>query len=182
MEMTESYHLAKNIKYMRLQRKYSQEQLARRADIPRTTLSNLESGTGNPSLRTLVSLAKGLRVSVEELLSPPHREVELIKKQDLPLEERGKVCITKILPEVRSGFAIDRVKIEARGRMKGAPHKVGTKEYLCPLKGSVTLFLEGDAYIVKAGDLLIFPGDHHHSYQNSGDSVVEFISIVSLPH
>ena len=131
-----------------------------------------------------MKLAQGLRVSVEELLSPPFSPVEHIPAGKLPRlqQAQGNVEIVKILPEVRSGFTIERVTVKAGFRMKGSPHKKGTKEYLCCLQGSITLHTEGEKFSVGEGDLLIFPGDQHHSYLNDSNIHAEFISIVSLPN
>ncbi len=149
----------------------------------RTTLTHIESGSGNPSLSNLIKIATGLRVTVEELVSPPFNPVQLIPASELPQvsQAKGMVTITKILPESSRGFAIDKVLIKGPYRMKGSPHKKGTKEYLCCLKGKMSLFTEGEKFSLKTGDLLIFPGDQHHSYFNDAKSDLEFISIVSLP-
>ncbi len=178
-----SNYLAINVKMLRKSQNLSQDTLAKISGIPRTTLTHIESGSGNPSLSNLIKIATGLRVTVEELVSPPFNPVQLIPASELPQvsQAKGMVTITKILPESSRGFAIDKVLIKGPYRMKGSPHKKGTKEYLCCLKGKMSLFTEGEKFSLKTGDLLIFPGDQHHSYFNDAKSDLEFISIVSLP-
>lgn len=46
----------------------SQETLARRAGLSRTYVTRLELGQQDPSLSTLVALAKALKVSLGELV------------------------------------------------------------------------------------------------------------------
>jgi transcriptional regulator with XRE-family HTH domain len=60
---------ADNLWWARTLRRVSQEALAYQAEIHRTQISLLESGTRAPKLGTLVALAGGLDVPVEELLA-----------------------------------------------------------------------------------------------------------------
>jgi transcriptional regulator with XRE-family HTH domain len=58
----------KQLQRLRIRRDLTQEQLAVTAGLSRTFLTRLELGQHDPSLGTLVRLAKALRVSVAELL------------------------------------------------------------------------------------------------------------------
>jgi transcriptional regulator with XRE-family HTH domain len=58
----------KQIQRLRTSRGLTQEQLAVTAGLSRTFLARLELGQHDPSLSTLVRVAKALRVSVTELL------------------------------------------------------------------------------------------------------------------
>jgi transcriptional regulator with XRE-family HTH domain len=51
------------VRRWRLERGLSQDELARRAGLPRPNLSNMERGTGDVSLRTLRALALALNVT-----------------------------------------------------------------------------------------------------------------------
>jgi transcriptional regulator with XRE-family HTH domain len=58
----------KQLQRLRTRRSLTQEQLAVTASLSRTFLTKLELGQHDPTLSTLVRLAKALRVSVTELL------------------------------------------------------------------------------------------------------------------
>jgi len=58
----------KQLLRLRTRRGLTQDQLAVTANLSRTFLTRLEMGQHDPSLSTLVRLAKALRVSVAELL------------------------------------------------------------------------------------------------------------------
>jgi len=59
----------KNIKKLRNKKGWSQEKLAREADISYQTLIKIEQDRiKNPKLQTLVKLAKALRISIDELI------------------------------------------------------------------------------------------------------------------
>lgn len=60
--------LSLNIKKLRKQKKLSQDELARLAEIPYNTLVKLESGkTSNPTLDTLSKLSDVFGISIDEL-------------------------------------------------------------------------------------------------------------------
>lgn len=59
-----------NVRRLRLQRGWSQEELAQRADVTRTYIGYLESQGRNVSVGILCKLADGLQVDPRELLCP----------------------------------------------------------------------------------------------------------------
>jgi len=64
-----SVNLAKRIKELRNKYKITQDKLAKRADIPFSTLAKIESGyTPNPSMKTLIKIADAFEVGIDELL------------------------------------------------------------------------------------------------------------------
>jgi len=62
--------LARNLKYFRIQRQFSQAQLAEKANISITFLSNIERGKMFPKVETLSRLTESLNVGVHELFQP----------------------------------------------------------------------------------------------------------------
>jgi len=60
--------LAMKIKTLRADRGWSQEALAKKAALARAYIARLEIGRHDPSLSTLVKLAKALKVTVGELV------------------------------------------------------------------------------------------------------------------
>tara|TARA_R110002124_G_scaffold238531_1_gene403784 strand:- start:9644 stop:9895 length:252 start_codon:yes stop_codon:yes gene_type:complete len=61
----------KNVRTLRDREGLSQEELAFRAGMKRSYLSDLERGTRNPSVRALGRLAEALRVAPSLLLEDP---------------------------------------------------------------------------------------------------------------
>jgi transcriptional regulator with XRE-family HTH domain len=68
-ETTVLKRLAKRIVTLRTAKGWSQEILAERASIQRSYVADLERGSRNPSVRTLVKLANGLGVPVQSLFT-----------------------------------------------------------------------------------------------------------------
>src|SRR3954453_18399134 len=59
-------------------------ELARRAGLAKATFSQLEAGTGNPSIETLWSLGVALGVPFSRLVEPPPSQVRVIRSGDGP--------------------------------------------------------------------------------------------------
>lgn len=177
-----SKNLGANLDYLRKARGLTQEQLAQLSGIPRTTLSHIESGTGNPSLKTLSKLALALGIHYEELLSAPKPACNLVRKHELKRHERskGKAVKIELLPKPVPGLQFECVELQGHALLIGTPHSKGTREYFTCTKGKMSIRVEGDEYVLNEGDVLAFPGDRKHSYLNQQQSLSEGISIVIL--
>jgi transcriptional regulator with XRE-family HTH domain len=65
--------LASRIKELRVKKNMSQEELAHRSGLSRTGMGFLETGKRWPRLDTLMSVAEGLNIPVDELLKDLHK-------------------------------------------------------------------------------------------------------------
>jgi transcriptional regulator with XRE-family HTH domain len=62
--------IGQKIRKLRLAKEMTQEALARKSDIPYTTLVKIESdAVKNPSIETVSKLAAGLEITVDELIN-----------------------------------------------------------------------------------------------------------------
>lgn len=59
--------LGKRIRFLRLQKKWSQEDLALEADVNKNYISDLERGSRNPTIKILEKIAKALGITLEIL-------------------------------------------------------------------------------------------------------------------
>ena len=67
--MTSRKTIGENIKKIRAKLGFTQDDLAKKADIKYTTLTKVESGVVNkPSVQIMAKIAKALDVSIEELI------------------------------------------------------------------------------------------------------------------
>ena len=73
----ESVKLGQKIRIIRDSLGLTQEQLAEGADISLKHLGEIERGRGNPTLATIVDLAKALHVTLSELLALADEKVPL---------------------------------------------------------------------------------------------------------
>jgi XRE family transcriptional regulator, regulator of sulfur utilization len=175
-------HLARNLASLRHTRALTQDALAKAAAVPRSTIANLESGAGNPSLVVLVKVAGALGVPIDELLASPRALVRHWPAAEVAARSKGRgVHIRALVPEPVPDEVMEVMDFEPGAVMGGTPHLPGTREFFTCLAGRVNLMVAGDRYALAEGDVLAFPGNLPHSYQNAealvparGISVVVF--------
>jgi len=69
MENNQENKLGKRIKALRLKLQLSQDEFARKADTPYTTLTKIETGViKKPSVFVMAKIAKALNITVDELI------------------------------------------------------------------------------------------------------------------
>lgn len=69
MDIVSSKILSKNLKKLRKKAGLSQDQLARKANIPYSTYLKIESGyTSNPSIQAVMSILEALGVTLDSLV------------------------------------------------------------------------------------------------------------------
>jgi transcriptional regulator with XRE-family HTH domain len=178
----EAQHLARNLASLRHTRALTQGTLAQAAGVPRSTIANLESGAGNPSLVVLVKVAAALGVPIDELLASPRALVRRWPAADVATRVKGRgVSIRALVPEPVPDEMMEVMDFAPGAVMGGTPHLPGTREFFTCLDGRVNLMVAGDRYELAEGDVLAFPGNLAHSYQNAdalararGVSVVVF--------
>jgi transcriptional regulator with XRE-family HTH domain len=175
-------HLARNLANLRHTRALTQDGLAKAAAVPRSTIANLESGDGNPSLAVLVKVAGALGVPIDELLASPRAMVRRWPADEVATRTKGRgVSIRALVPEPVPDEMMEVMDFEPGAAMGGTPHLPGTREFFTCLDGKVNLMVAGDRHALATGDVLAFPGNLPHSYQNAdalaparGVSVVVF--------
>lgn len=181
MDDTKSY-LAKNMMNLRLARNLTQDALARLTELPRTTITYLESGMSNPSLDTLMKVSRGLQIGLEELLAAPRSTAKLYLKDQLKLKKSHSslVKVYDLLPDPISGMNIEKIELSPQSRLKGSPHLSHSKEYFYCVKGQVEIKLVEASYVLAEGDLLSFDGDQAHAYFNHEKKMAVGFSVVAL--
>jgi XRE family transcriptional regulator, regulator of sulfur utilization len=163
-----SAHLARNLVSLRHTRSLTQDGLAKVAAVPRSTIANLESGEGNPSLAVLVKVAGALGVPIDELLASPRAMVRRWPADEVASRTKGRgVTIRALVPEPVPDEMMDVMDFEPGAVMGGTPHLPGTREFFTCLEGRVNLAVAGERYELAEGDVLAFPGNLPHSYQNA---------------
>jgi quercetin dioxygenase-like cupin family protein/DNA-binding XRE family transcriptional regulator len=175
-------HLARNLVNLRHTRGLTQDGLAKAAAVPRSTIANLESGDGNPSLAVLVKVAGALAVPIDELLASPRAMVRRWLADEVARRTKGHgVSIRALVPEPVPDEMMEVMDFAPGAVMGGTPHLPGTREFFTCLDGRVNLMVAGERYELSTGDVLAFPGNLPHSYQNAdalkaarGVSVVVF--------
>ena len=94
--------LGKNIKYLRFHREYSQAELAERADISITFLSNIERGLKFPKPDVLSKIAQSLEVEVFELFKAeiiPDDNKEMINRFSKDISQKVNQAMESVFKQ-----------------------------------------------------------------------------------
>lgn len=175
-----SKNLAENVETLRKKKKLTQAKLASLAEITRASVTLIESGEANPTLEILQKLARALQVSIDELISSPKADCKHIRAEDIPVDKRSRrgALLRKLLPEHLPATEMDEFQLQPGASLTGTPHVEGTREYFTCIEGQITIGVLGQAFRLKKGDVLTFPGDKPHSYKNLSKLKARGISVV----
>jgi len=143
-------------------------EVARRASIAKSTLSQLESGTGNPSLETLWALSNALGVPLSRLIDPPRQDIQVIRAgEGAVLHAERDPYEAVMLASCPPGARRDIYRVTALPGVahQASPHTAGTIEHLFLGTGRVKAGPEGEAVELGPGDYLRYPGDIPHIFE-----------------
>lgn len=171
-------NLGNNIRQLREEAGFTQQQMAERSDIPRPTWASLESGAANPTLSVLTRVAAALQVSIEELIGPPRAQIQFFKAGFGKARRKGGSVLQPLLPESIPGIEISRIDLEGGAQLTGVPHTSGTREYLSCVNGTIELHVAGTSWKLESGDAVVFRGDQRHSYRNPQALPCQAVSVV----
>jgi transcriptional regulator with XRE-family HTH domain len=142
-------------------------ELARRAGIAKSTLSQLEAGDGNPSVETLWSLGVALGVPFSRLVEPPAPGIRVVRSGEGPRIRSEQADYTGTLLAAGSTHARRDVYVieHEPGEVRDAePHTPGTVEHLVLAAGRMRVGPTGEEVELGPGDYAAFAGDVPHTY------------------
>jgi len=143
-------------------------ELARRAGIAKSTLSQLESGTGNPSVETLWALGVALGVPFSRLVEPPTPAVRVVRAGSGPRIHSDQADFTGTLLSA-GGAHVRRdvylIELEPGAVRIAEAHTPQSVEHLVVATGRLRTGPESDPVELGPGDYVTFPGDVPHRYE-----------------
>jgi len=177
--------LGERIRQFRAERGLQQRQLAEKADLTPSMVSQIESGRLTPSLHTLGKIAPALGVSIASLFDQkPQGRVQVTRKKAYPVVSfdgvgekwavlgaglfQGKVrAVVSTLPPRAAGVRTDKVVIEP-GQMK----------LFYVIDGKVVLLYNGERHVLEAGDSAYLDGGTPHGWENLGAKTAKALWVI----
>ncbi|GAB2863576.1 XRE family transcriptional regulator [Actinocorallia aurea] len=148
---------------------YSLTELARRAKLAKSTLSQLESGTGNPSVETLWSLSLALEVPFSRLVEPPPTPIRVIRAGEGPYTRSEEAPYgVALLSPCPPGARRDLFRIVAEpgaARRTTTPHQAGVREHVVLAEGRALVGPVDAPVELGPGDYVAYPGDTQHVFE-----------------
>jgi transcriptional regulator with XRE-family HTH domain len=146
----------------------SPAELARRAGLAKSTLSQLEAGTGNPSIETLWALGVALGVPFSRLVEPPEPLVRVVRAGEGVRLQADRAdfaagLLTAGSPHRRRDLYV--MELEPGDPREAEAHLPGSIEHIVVAAGRMTAGPAGETVDLSAGDYVTFPGDVPHHYE-----------------
>jgi transcriptional regulator with XRE-family HTH domain len=143
-------------------------ELARRASVAKSTVSQLETGTGNPSVETLWALAVALDVPFSRLVEEPPTQVRVVRAgEGRRLQSDQADFVAKLLaagtPHARRDLYV--MELEPGKSRSAAAHIPGSVEHIVVGAGRIRTGPAGEVVELGPGDYVTFPGDVPHHYE-----------------
>jgi len=169
--MTQSPPLAAIAAALRRERErtgLSLTEVARRAGLAKSTLSQLEAGTGNPSIETLWALGVALGVPFSQLVEPPAPRVSVVRAGEgtrLAAEQADYVATLLAVGSPHSRRDVYRIEQEPGTVRNAEAHVPGSVEHVVVGAGRLRCGPVGASIDLNPGDYAAFRGDESHTYE-----------------
>jgi len=177
--------LGQRIKALRADRHLQQRQLAEKAGLTPSMLSQIESGRLTPSLHTLGKLAAAFGIPMGSLFdAAPNGRLHVSRRTDYPVVSfdgtsekwhvlgaglfQGKIrAVMATLGPRGKGVKTDKVILQP-GQMK----------LLYVIEGKVSLQYSGESHILGAGDSAYLDGGTPHGWENAGSKAAKVLWVI----
>lgn len=173
--MTPAALIARAIQRERAKANISLSALAQRAGLAKSTLSQLESGQGNPSIETLWAIAEVLGVQFSHLFELPTNDVKLVRAPEgAAVSSDNADFQTEVMDKCPPNRCRDlyRALVQKGDVRRAQAHPTGTVEHIFVISGEVMAGPEDAAEILKVGDYYRYPADVNHFYEALTDQAL----------
>jgi transcriptional regulator with XRE-family HTH domain len=166
-------------------RRWTLDRLAEVAGVSRRMVVNVEQGTANPSVGTLLRISDALGVGLPALVEPPQRaSVKVTRRGEgaaLWSSEAGGVAVLVAGTGPPDVLELCDWTLAPGDHHASEAHTKGTKELVQVQRGTVSVAVAEQSVLLATGDALSFPGDVAHSYTNPGTGPARFSLAVLEP-
>jgi len=161
--------IARSIRRERERVGLSLSELAKRAGVAKSTLSQLESGTGNPSVETLWALGVALDVPLSRLLEPPTPPSVVVIRAGggsrISSDQANFIgtILTACPPNARRDIYV--ITVEPGPARLADAHLPGSVEHLVVMSGRLRTGPVDHQLELAPGDYAMFRADVPHRYE-----------------
>ena len=165
------------IKKIRMERQLTIKEVAARANVTSSLLSQIENNKANPSINTLMAVAKALHVPIGSFFNdlepkPPYDPVVRADQRKV-LKTQSGVTFYLLTPELKD-HAIEFIYnvFEKGGSTGGTSGELYThegEECGLVLEGRLEVTCEDKTYILEAGDSIVLDSAKPHKLTNIYD-------------
>ncbi len=171
--------VGRNARRIRQERRLSLGQVAKDAGVAKQTLANVENGTGNPTVQTLLAIARALGVGVNWLVAEWGSPV-LVQRHANARWDQAPAGRHRSLDQIYGSGQVTTAVLElARSHRKpDPPLPPGTLLHAYVISGSVVAGPANDPRALDAGDFIRFPADVPYLLHAESHAVVHLVTTI----
>jgi transcriptional regulator with XRE-family HTH domain len=175
------------LRAVRERRGYTLKNVAQRASVSESLVSQIERNKVSPSVDTLLLIADILDIDYEYLFSDyrQKRRVAIVRASERDSIRRNKVTIHQLsfTDEVSKDPAIEAflLEIEETGETGDREYGHAGREFGIILEGQAELIYGDETYELNKGDSISFPSNIPHLLKNAGNHMLTAIWVVTPP-
>ena len=175
--------IGRRVRESRTARGMTLDQLAARSGVSRRMIVNVESGSANASIATLLRLATALEIPLAHLVegSPSTEPFAATTPADRAALWQGPSGGTAVLIASSGTLELWEWRLQPGETYESDAHRPGTRELLHVHTGRLRLTLDSDVHDLGPGCGASFAADVPHRYACSGPRPVRFSMTVLEP-
>ena len=186
--------MSRAIKQIRETKKLSMREIAKRAGVTASLISQIENGRVSPSVETLFALATAMQVPVahffavsdggtgnpsQMLTRTDRRIIRKLERRTLSLETG--IVWESLTNEETSSVRFIEILYPPGGRSAKLMLRHTGRDFLVVMEGEITVQLEFQNYTLKAGDSMWFDAIIPHQFCNESSTPTRLISVTVDP-
>ncbi|AEE91105.1 Helix-turn-helix domain protein [Tepidanaerobacter acetatoxydans Re1] len=181
----ENANIGKKLQLYREQKKITMRELAEKAGITPSMLSQIENGQVNPSINTLKMISIALNVPMFKFFITDDDTKKYIVRKDSrktigwPSEE--DIIYWLLTPGISGDIEFCIMEIPPHKNQEGVVQSHVGEEVAYILEGPVNILLDGNLYTLYTGDSLVIPSFTNHRWENNSNHTVKIIFAITPP-
>ena len=182
--MDDLFPLGSKLRNLRKERDLSQRELARLAGVSANAISLIERNEISPSVATLHRLATALNIRISYFLESDAGQAKIIhiKASQRPSLTSKGLMVAGLGQRLRGQEVEPFFVALAPGAESGRrPVIHAGHEIVCCLQGTIEYEIDGQIYLLQAGDFLLFEAELPHHWRNLASETAEMLLILQTP-
>lgn len=173
--------VGERLRELRQQKNLSVRALASLSGLAINTLSMIENGKTSPSVSTLQILARALEVPIAAFFEQEtvEKKVVHVRRQQRPMVTVDTTHLEHLGKDLAGNAVQPFVVTLQPGSGSGHSMIVHTgHEFVYCLSGQVQYSIEGETYMLEAGDSIVFESHLPHRWENTGEEPAQIILVL----